>query len=539
MFHFESLQANTMFLASVLTSLSVGGEARPTPPPAASPDSNATAVTQSAQHIRLPAVAGLFYPREARTLSRQLDELLAAAPARSLTNLRAIICPHAGYEYSGPVAAQAYKTLLGHDFETVIILAASHYADFEGVSVPATDAYATPLGDVPVSAQARRLARQAPFVLEPRCFVQRPGWSRLASKPEPAVGEDTPETWEHSVEVQVPFLQKTLQHFQILPVMFGRADPERVAKRLAPLLNDRTLIVASTDLSHYHPYAEAKELDQRTVKWICDLDVKSLQSRAGGEGACGRMAVLTLMHLARMKGWTPQLLDYRNSGDTAGDKSRVVGYAAIAFTGPPAGPVAREAGDAKPQPAALSAADQKFLLELARKTLQRVTAGGGLPEVKADAVPESLRSAKGSFVTLTRDGQLRGCIGNLQPADPLYESVMQNTQSAALRDSRFPPVTADEVDKLRIEISVLTEPRPLKFDSPDDLLAKLQPRRDGVVLKIDGRGATFLPQVWEQLPDKSEFLNHLAQKAGFPPAAWRGRGVAVSIYHVEAFAEPK
>ena len=162
-----------------------------------------------------------------------------------------------------------------------------------------------------------------------------------------------------------------------------------------------------------------------------------------------------------------------------------------------------------------------------------------MPELKSDGVPAPCRAAKGCFVTLTKSGELRGCIGNILPAGPLYQAVMEDARSAALRDPPFPPVTADEAATLHIEISVLTVPEPLAFASPDDLLAKLQPHRDGVVLKIGERGATFLPQVWEQLPDKAEFLSHLAAKAGCAPSAWRGKDVSVSIYHVEAFEEPK
>lgn len=491
------------------------------------------------QNVRQPAVAGLFYPKSPDVLSGAVDAYLAAAPTNTLSNVRALICPHAGYEYSGPVAAQAYKRLAGGGFDTVVILAASHYALFQGVSVPVTDAYDTPLGRVPVSEKARQLAKQPPFVLEPRCRVQRPSWAGIASKPLPPAGEDTPETWEHSIEVQLPFLQRTLKQFKILPVMFGQADPVEVAKALAPLVNDKTLVIVSTDLSHYYPYEEARALDRRTVKWICDLDIAALQAPEAEERACGRMPILTVLHLAKLKGWEPQLLDCRNSGDTAGDKSRVVGYCAVAFTGGEENTSSDQARTEAKPPVQFTSAERKFLLGVARQTLTRVTAGRGLPEIKADAIPASCRALKGCFVTLTKSGDLRGCIGNILPAGPLYQAVMDNARSAALRDPRFPPVTGDEATKLHIEVSVLTVPEPLAFRSPDDLLVKLQPRRDGVVLKIGERGATFLPQVWEQLPDKIEFLNHLAAKAGCAPSAWRGKDVSVSIYHVEAFEEPK
>jgi AmmeMemoRadiSam system protein A len=492
---------------------------------------------ESPQKVRLSAVAGLFYPKDPKVLADTIDRLLAAAKTQQLQRVRALVCPHAGYEFSGPTAACGYKLISGGKYDTVIILAPSHYALFRGASVPAAAEYETPLGRVPVSDKVRQLAKCPGFVVEPRCLVQRPQWAGMASKPEGAPGADTPDTWEHSVEVEVPFLQRTLKDFKILPVIFGEVDPEQVAEALAPIVDDQTLIIASSDLSHYHPYDEARTLDRQTVGWISDMDVKSLQSDRASESACGRVPVLALLYLAKLKGWQPQVLDYRNSGDTAGDKSRVVGYAAIAFVdaaGPKASP------NNTPEPAReFSQSDRKFLLDLARRTLRSSTSDGGLPESPPDSIPAACRAARGCFVTLTKDGQLRGCIGNILPAGPLFQAVEENTRNAALRDFRFRPVTAQEAAKLHIEISVLSVLAPLRFDSPEDLLAKLQPNRDGVLLRIGDASATFLPQVWDQLPDKVEFLNHLAEKAGCPPSAWRTKDVTVSIYHVEAFEESK
>ncbi len=493
---------------------------------------------QAPQRIRQPAVAGLFYPKDAGDLTRAVDQCLAAASSAKTDGVRALISPHAGYEYSGRVAAEAYHQLAGGSYHTVIILAASHYALFRGASVPATDAYQTPLGLVPIAAQARELARQAPFVLEPRCLVRRPPWSALSSRPPPPAGEETPETWEHSVEVQLPFLQRLLKQFTILPVIFGQADPEKVANALAPLVDDKTLVVVSTDLSHYRSCDEARLLDTETVRWIQQMNIDALKAPAAEERACGQLPVLTLLHLAKLKGWTAQALDYRNSGDTGGDKSRVVGYSAVVFVTPNS-----QAPSADATPAAadteLSAADRQFLLDLARRTIREVTAGRDLPQLAPGNAPEACRAEKGCFVTLTKAGDLRGCIGNIVPTGPLFRSVIQNARSAALRDPRFQAVSASETDQLEIEISVLTEPRPLVFSSPDDLLAKIQPNRDGVVLRIGEHSATFLPQVWEQLPDKTEFLSRLAAKSGCAPSAWRGRDVSVLTYRVEAFEEQR
>ena len=250
--------------------------------------------------------------------------------AHYIPHLKGLVCPHAGYQYSGQTAAIAYKTLMGRDVQTVVILGPSHYAAFQGASVPNADAYQTPLGIVPISDKAQQLIKTSPFVLEPKCLVQRPAWWRQSPKPAPQAGEDTPETWEHSVEVQVPFLQKALKNFKILPVVFGDADPAQVAKVLAGMIDDKTIVVASSDLSHYHTYEDAKELDNRCVKAICDMDIDAMKTQE----ACGKLPILTLLHLARQKGWKAQLLDYRNSGDVTGEKDRVVGYTAVAFYAP-------------------------------------------------------------------------------------------------------------------------------------------------------------------------------------------------------------
>jgi len=480
----------------------------------------ATAPTTPAR-VREPAVTGLFYPGDAAALSSAVDRLLANAKLQPVDNLKALICPHAGYQYSGPTAAHAYKLLSGQGWRTVIVLAPSHYARFRGASVVGADAFRTPLGQVPVASRAAQLAQTPPFVPESPCPVQRPGWASQSSRSAPARGQDTPHTWEHADEVQVPFLQKALDDFEIVTVIVGEVDPAALAQALSKHLDDRTLVIASSDLSHYHSYDQAKALDGRCVKAVCDLDIEHMRDQE----ACGQTPIMALMHLARDKGWKAKLLDYRNSGDTGSDKTGVVGYAAIAFT-----------GDAPP---AYSAQERRQLLELARQTVREAVTTGRLPSVNTGQFPARLCEPRGSFVTLTKQGALRGCIGNLQAQSPLYASVMDNARSAATRDHRFPQVQEDELDDLEFEVSVLTEPKPLSFTSPEDLLARLQPHRDGVVLQIGAASATYLPQVWEQLPDKTRFLSSLAQKAGCGADDWRKPGARILVYQVEAFKEPE
>ncbi len=469
--------------------------------------------------VREPAVAGLFYPKDPAELARLIDSQLAKASPEKFADLKAIVCPHAGYEFSGPTAAWAYKTLLGRRFETVVILAPSHYALFTGASVPAVAGYRTPLGIVSLSPKASALAKTSPCVSEPRCLVQRPGWWRQSSRGDPGPGNDTPDTWEHSAEVQVPFLQRVLTNFNLLPVVLGEVDPAQVAHAVARQLDDKTLIVVSSDLSHYHPYAEARELDQRSVKAICAVDIPAMKNQE----ACGKLPILALLYLAHEKGWRARLLDYRNSGDTAGDKAGVVGYSAIAFFAPPQ--------------QSFNASERKQLLILARRALKEAVSRSSPGAVKTNGWPAKFLESRGCFVTLTKAGELRGCIGHIFPQEPLAQAIQDNAQNAAIRDPRFPPIRQDELDQLEVEISVLSQPEPLAFNSPEDLLAKLQPGQDGVVLNVNGHTATFLPQVWEQLPEKVSFLNRLSQKAGGTPDDWRREGTQVLTYRVESFKD--
>jgi AmmeMemoRadiSam system protein A len=483
--------------------------------------------------IRGPAVAGIFYPKHESDLTKQIEEYLGEVKAEPIKNLRALVCPHAGYEFSGKTAAFAYKQLMGKKFGTVILLGPSHRSMFTGAAVTDADAYETPLGLVPISPKTAEIGKIKPFAVNPPCRVERPDFWRLSPKDLPAFGEDQFDAWEHSLEVQLPFLQYTLKKFELVPVMFGEVEPADVARELRKIIDSDTLLVVSSDLSHFYPYEMAKQLDAGCVRSICNLDIDEMAR----EEACGKAPILALLEIARQKGWKAKLLDLRNSGDTSGNKSSVVGYAAIAFY----------EADAKEQSAAekggqtarheFTPDQREFLLSLARKTITAATGGGEAPQVDAASLDEKFRSPRACFVTLTKNKELRGCIGSIAPEEPLCEAVVSRARAAALEDPRFPRVTSDELKDIEIEISVLTIPRRIEFKSPEDLLQKLRPNVDGVVLRVGPRQATYLPQVWEQLPDKEDFLNHLAEKAGLSASAWRGEGVVVFAYQVEAFKE--
>jgi MEMO1 family protein len=521
-------------------------------PVAAAAQAAKSSPPQQFKRVRGPAVAGLFYPRHESELGKQVDDFLAAVKQPPLKNLRGLVCPHAGYSFSGAVAAIGYKQLVGRNIHTVIVLGPSHYALFEGASLPEADAYETPLGQIAVSPKVAELAAIKPFVVHPQCQVQRPQWWQQAPKDLPPFGEDTPDTWEHSLEVQLPFLQRILPQFSIVPVVYGNVDPEAVATGLLKVLDDDTLLVASSDLSHYFPYDMAKQLDGISVSAICELEPDLLQQLDAAAAPCGKAPILTLMHIAKKKGWKAKLLDCRNSGDTSGDKSRVVGYAAIAFYA--ADDAAGGQTDAKKAankntaaektadgngPTVFTPEDRTFLLQLARKSLTAGVQGAEPPAADGEGLAERLTKYRGCFVTLTIEGKLRGCIGSIFPQEPLYQAVMRRAKDAAMADPRFPHVTADELDKIHIEVSVLTLPRRLPFSTPDELLEKLRPGVDGVVLNIGRYQSTFLPQVWEQMSGKEEFLSQLALKAGLEQSDWRRPDAAVMIYQVEAFQEAK
>jgi MEMO1 family protein len=274
--------------------------AKPAPKPAPEPVN-----TMSQPRVRDPAVAGTFYPSDPDELRKQVEAMLSAATQQNLVGLRALISPHAGYRYSGPIAASGFKQLIGRKFERVVVLGPSHRVAFHGVAIPDVDAMRTPLGVLRLSPDAKALAKQAPFIVD-----------------------SAPHAREHSLEVELPFLQVALGQFDIMPLVFGDVDEAELAKQLDELVNLHTFFVASSDLSHYYPYEQAKALDQATVQAILGLDLQAIRH---GQ-ACGKSPILALVHLARLRGWKATLLDLRNSGDTAGDRSRVVGYASIALT---------------------------------------------------------------------------------------------------------------------------------------------------------------------------------------------------------------
>jgi AmmeMemoRadiSam system protein B/AmmeMemoRadiSam system protein A len=474
--------------------------------------------TVGAETVRQPVRAGSFYPSEPRELRDLIDRL--AQNARSAQqdvpdrrSLRALILPHAGYPYSGPTAAHAARVLSENQFKTVLLMGPDHFVGTRSAAVPAVQAFQTPLGQIALHPAAADLLKQ------PELFAPlQPSDDR-----------------EHSLEVVLPFLQVFLKTFQLIPLVVGRADVDRLGTALLPWVDRETLVVVSSDLSHFLPYAEAQAKDRKTIDAIMALDRRALVQDANS--ACGAHALAILLTMADRFGWHPVLLNYLNSGDTAGDRTRVVGYAAIAFFGDPPMPAMQEANQL------LAPEKGQVLVRLARSTLMEKF-GLPLPPSEADRMRSALsepafQARYGTFVTLKLKGQLRGCIGSLSASEPLAEGVRRNAINAAFHDPRFAPLTEKELGQIEIEVSVLTEPQPLAFSDPQDLLRKLRPNVDGVIILQGYASATFLPQVWEQLPKKEDFLGHLCLKAGLPRDAWKRGKIEVTTYQVQYFEEHK
>lgn len=430
--------------------------------------------------VRPPAVAGMFYPGDARELADEvaahLDRTEEAPQAPGFP--KAVIVPHAGYMYSGPVAASAYDLLRPARgiVRRVVVLGPCHRVPVRGLALPAAAAFATPLGRIPLDEEALAAIRDLPQVRE-----------SAATHAE-----------EHALEVQLPFLQRVLGDFSLVPLVVGDAAPEEVAEVLDRLWGGaETLIVISSDLSHYHPYASAREIDRATVRAILDFD-----AGISHEQACGATPVAGILIAARSKGLVPRLLDCRNSGDTAGDRHRVVGYASFALG---AGSVS------------YGAEHGRTLLRIARASITGALEGGSA------AAPEAnetwLRESRATFVTLTQGQELRGCVGALEAQRPLAEDVAANARAAAFEDSRFKPLTHEEFALARIEVSLLSTAKTIEFEDHADLLRRLRPGVDGVILEQteEGRRATFLPQVWEDLSDPEQFIGRLKHKAGIAP----------------------
>ena len=479
------------------------------------------------KQVMQASLAGQWYSGQREALARELQHDLDQADGAKLPDVIALIQPHAGYRYSGPAAAYGARQVQGKTFRRVLVIGASHRRSLPNtVCVPTATHYATPLGELPLDRNFIAALQQSPFV-----------------RSLPAAFEG-----ENSVEMQIPMLQQALGTFTLVPVVVGQLDPatvRNVARALGSLVDAGTLVVASTDFTHYGaqygyvPFTtniaeNLRKLDLGAVELIEKKDVDGFNAYCERTGAtiCGQVPVSILLALLPPAAQA-HLLKYDTSGARTGDFNMSVSYVSLAFTGawPPA--------QARPAPAkpetTLGTEDQKQLLRLARQTLEFhfLKNRKATPVDLGIAITPAMQQTMGAFVTLKERGDLRGCIGEIFPKRPLFEAVMDHALNSALHDPRFSPVTAAELPQLEFEISALTPPRPVA--SYHEIVLG----RHGMVLAKRGRSAVFLPQVApEQGWDLPTTLTHLAQKAGLRADDWK-EGAEYLVFEAIVFHEKK
>jgi len=477
------------------------------------------ALPQSAgasEHIRESVIAGAWYPADPVILRGKIDGFLQQANVEPRAGkLVALIAPHAGYRYSGQVAAHAYKLLQTQKFKTVVIVAPSHYARFGGVSVYDRGGYRTPLGTVSLDRELiAELKRKDPSIRYVAAAHQK----------------------EHSLEIQLPFLQILLPNLKLVPLVMGNQDfltCRKLAETLADLTRDKpALMVASTDLSHFHGYADAQRLDNRIAGHVRRMNVEGLASdlATGRCEACGSGPLLAVLLAARLAGADQcEVLKSLNSGDVTGDRSRVVGYMAAACWQQNAKTRAPSPAAATPAAPLLFTSEEKAQLHhIARQSVEAVLSGrktGPLPQL-----PPRLQEPAGAFVTIRKHKQLRGCIGHIRAVYPLAQTVSRMAQAAALEDPRFPPVRKEELPELEFEISVLSPLQPVSD------VGIIQVGVHGIYMKQGARSGLLLPQVAGEYGwDRITFLEQTCRKAHLDKDAWKDPQTHIFIFSAEVF----
>jgi len=471
---------------------------------------------QKEEIIRAPAVAGAFYPAQEKVLAIQVDGFLEKVELGDLKGVpQILILPHAGYMYSGGVAAYGAKSIQGEDFTKVVLIGPSHTDWFEGVSIYEKGSWSTPLGLVEVDEDfAQKLIKE-----NEKIFF----WEKAHSE-------------EHCLEVELPFLQRTLKDFKIVPIIMGapsKQNTEILARALTKYIDEKTLIVISSDLVHYPRYEIANEVDRKTIEAILTGDVelfeKAIEESMSkgyenlGTCACGAEPIKVGLLLAKKLGLNEiKLLKYANSGDVTGDHSRVVGYAAIAFS------------QIKEQPEeGFSDQERQILLKIARESIEVYLKNKKIPDI--EVASPGLTRPQGAFVTLRKNHQLRGCIGRIEEHEtPLYKVVSEMAIAAATQDARFRPVELKEMEDVNIEISVLSPPKKIKDPTKEIELGK-----HGVIIKQGFRSGVFLPQVAVETGwDLEEFMGQLSsQKTGLARDSWKTGQVDIYVFTAEVFEE--
>ena len=441
-------------------------------------------LVRPSRHVKEPDLAGAFYPADEQALADMVKDFIASAETATVDGkLIALIAPHAGFQFSGRVAAYAYRHLKERNIDTVILIGPSHDAAVNGAAIYASGSMRTPLGNIRINEQIARslVDEKAHVISDPSAFKN-----------------------EHSLEVQLPFLQGVLKDFTIVPILIGQPTRDcfdSLTRGLTAVLgkNQNAILIASTDLSHYHSYEKAKKLDSGIADAVTRMSLEDLerQLHSGECEMCGGYPVLFTMSVARRLGATNGVVyKYANSGDILSNKSRVVGYAAM--------------GLYRTQ---MTTDERQELLALAKRSIESQVRLG---KTRNYRLRNARLAANGAtFVTINRNGDLRGCIGNIDPVMPMYESVIKNAVAACSRDAHFKPMKRAELKDMQVEVSVLSPLEPLQN------VRDIKIGTHGIYLIKGPNSGILLPQVAVDFKwDVPAFLEHVSIEAGLPKDAW-------------------
>ncbi len=425
------------------------------------------------EKIKEPSIAGTFYPDDAISLINLIESFKQESRNYYDYSTRAVIVPHAGLVFSGRLSYEGINQL-DKNIENIFIIAPAHRISFEGIALTSYDKWKTPLGDIEVNQDINK-ELEAEFG---------------------ALYRDDTISPEHSLEIEVPVIQSVFDKVKIVPILIGgHVRPHDISKIISKYYTDnKNGFVISSDLSHFLDENKAKELDQTTAQMIETGNIRNFQY----EMACGAIGITGLVEFANQNQFTMIRIDMANSGDVNGDKSRVVGYGAWFLY----------EGDKNEF---IKIYHSDFVIGLCKTVIKSVFDKKPLTIL----YPQVFDELGACFVTLEQNGQLRGCIGSLIAHRPLVNDLAENAKNAAFNDTRFRPVNADDANHLKVNVSLLSNPRQITFSGEEDLLEKITPYLDGIIIRDGNRQSTFLPSVWEQIPDKQEFLKALKQKAGF------------------------
>jgi len=495
----------------------------------AKPQAKAIAEPMPKSVLRSQLATMGWYTAQPETLSRQIEGLFQEAQVEPIDDVIALILPHAGYAYSGVIAAEGLKTT-DKEYKRILVIGPSHSVPMEEIlSVPRVTHYETPLGEVPLDVEfINKLLEYSVFRNVPQAHEFGRGGQ------------------EHSVQIELPLLQHSRSAFKFVPIVAGQCSRQTVTKAaniLSSLVDNDTLVIASSDFVHYGPRfgyvpfeedhkEQIEKIDMGAYEHIERLDCKGFLDYKHRTGAtiCGHVPIAVLLAMLG-EPTEAKLVEYATSGEMGGDFTHSVSYLSIAFSGTWSDRAAVEPQANDPN---LTEQDRKRLLTLARKTMDFCLEKRRIPDVSelGVSISDAMRCPRAAFVTLKKDGRLRGCIGYIMPVEPLYQTVQQNTVNASTRDSRFSPVQPNELASIEIEISALSVPESVS-SIKDIVLGK-----HGIILEKKGHRAVFLPQVApEQGWNLSETLSHLAQKAGLSKNAWQQPDTTFSVFTAEIIEE--